>query len=62
MVSLVATGKTYIRNAYGDEQLFDLAADPAESRDLAQSPESREILQHCREVIRPLVPAKNAAK
>jgi arylsulfatase A-like enzyme len=37
MRGLVASGKSYIRNADGREELYDLAADPAESRDLAGS-------------------------
>ena len=35
MQSLAAEGKSYIRNADGREELYDLAADPLEARDLA---------------------------
>jgi hypothetical protein len=55
MTSLVSDGKSYIRNAYGDELLFDLAADPAEARDLSPTRENREILRRCRDVIQRLV-------
>lgn len=48
MQSLAAEGKSYIRNADGREELFDLTADPAESRDLAGSAGSEAVLMRFR--------------
>jgi arylsulfatase A-like enzyme len=49
MQSIVASGKALIRNADGREELYDLSADPAETRDLAKStgPEVLLPLQQC---------------
>lgn len=41
MKSLIADGKVYIRNSDGREELYDLAADPLEERDLSALPSSR---------------------
>jgi arylsulfatase A-like enzyme len=47
MTSLLSEGKVYIRDAYGREELYDVAADPDESRNLAGSPEARpSLLRH----------------
>ncbi len=40
MASIVLGDSVYIRNADGREELYDLAADPEESRDLSRGPEA----------------------
>ncbi|QEH32748.1 Arylsulfatase [Aquisphaera giovannonii] len=49
MSALVAGGHSYIRNADGREELYDVAADAAQLHDLAPSPDSRPILERMRE-------------
>ncbi len=48
MQSLAADRNVYIRYGDGREELFDLASDPAESRNLAGRSESRPILERFR--------------
>jgi hypothetical protein len=48
MTSLLSEGKVYIRDAFGREELYDVASDPHETQDLAGSPEARETLLRCR--------------
>ncbi len=48
MISLVADGMHYIRNADGVEELYGLNPDPEERVDLAGSPDAREILRRFR--------------
>jgi arylsulfatase A-like enzyme len=48
MYSVVAEDRTYIRNADGQEELYDLRADPAQLRDQAASAESEAVLQRMR--------------
>jgi hypothetical protein len=44
MASLVAEGRTYIRNPDDSEELFEVYNDPAQVRNLAGSPEALPIL------------------
>jgi arylsulfatase A-like enzyme len=60
MQSLVAEGKSYIRNADGREELFDLATDPTESRDLAGSPGTEALLARLRPELDRLIADENA--
>ena len=48
MKSLVADGNVYILNADGDEELYDLQADPREIKDLADTAVSEPILERFR--------------
>jgi arylsulfatase A-like enzyme len=48
MVSVVAEGMTYIRNANGDEELYRLIEDPEQANDLARDPAFRPILERLR--------------
>jgi arylsulfatase A-like enzyme len=43
--SLLHAGKVYIRNKDGTEELYDQASDPAESRNLSNSPDSAAFLE-----------------
>ncbi len=52
MTSLVAWGHHYVRNGDGREELFDLAADPGEARDLAPAPASAPTLGRFRAHLR----------
>jgi arylsulfatase A-like enzyme len=45
MQAIVADGKIYIRNGDGVEELYDIAADPAEVHDLAGSAAGRVVLK-----------------
>lgn len=54
MASVVAHGKTYIRNADGREELYDILNDPADSRDLAGSTGSIDSLARLRETLQAL--------
>jgi arylsulfatase A-like enzyme len=49
MKALVASGKHYIRTADGREELYDLASDPEERFNLADSPDSFKMLGGFRE-------------
>lgn len=51
MHSLVRDGKVYIRNANGEEELYDLEADPGERNDLAENADSEPILERFRNVL-----------
>jgi arylsulfatase A-like enzyme len=57
MSSLVHEGKVYIRDAVGREELYDLAEDRAEEKNLAGLPPDRDVLEQCRSALRSLVPA-----
>ncbi len=48
MVSVVAEGMTYIRNANGDEELFRLIEDPEEAKNLAGDEALRPTLERLR--------------
>jgi arylsulfatase A-like enzyme len=56
MVSVVAEGMTYIRNANGDEELYRLLEDPDEAKDLARDETLRPILERLRALAGPLEP------
>jgi arylsulfatase A-like enzyme len=47
--ALMLAGKVYIRNKDGSEELYDLATDPAESRDLSKTSEAGGALARFRE-------------
>lgn len=49
--SLVTEGMTYIREHDGDEHLYDIAKDPQEARNLADSAEARPMLERFRETL-----------
>lgn len=49
MSAVVAEGFSYIRNADGREELYNVLADPAQLNDLAPAAESAEILKRLRE-------------
>ncbi|WP_337175629.1 sulfatase [Paludisphaera sp.] len=49
MAAVIADGFSYIRNADGREELYDVLADPAQLRDLAPEPDSAETLTRLRE-------------
>jgi arylsulfatase A-like enzyme len=51
MKSLVADGNVYILNADGDEELYDLTADPREIKDLAETAASGPILERFRNTL-----------
>ena len=51
MSSIVANGKTYIRNADGLEELYDLLSDPADSHDLAGSAGSADSLARLKDIL-----------
>ena len=51
MKSLVADGNVYILNADGDEELYDLASDPREIKDLADTANSASILERFRNTL-----------
>jgi arylsulfatase A-like enzyme len=51
MKSLVADGSVYILNADGDEELYDLEADPREIKDLADIAHSAPILERFRNAL-----------
>ena len=54
MASVVAHGKSYICNADGREELYDLLSDPADSRDLVGSTASTDSLARLRETLKSL--------
>jgi arylsulfatase A-like enzyme len=43
-MSLVTSGYHYVRTGLGDEQLYDLASDPYEQRDLMESPDANRLV------------------
>jgi arylsulfatase A-like enzyme len=49
--SLVHHNKLYIRKKDGREELYDLATDPTESRDISRSPESQELMVRFRRMM-----------
>ncbi len=49
MYSLVAEGRVYIQNSDGREELYDVISDPAEERNLAAQPGTREQLRRFRQ-------------
>jgi arylsulfatase A-like enzyme len=49
--SLIADGKVYLKHRDDREQLFDLATDPAQTRDLSANPESAPVLARFREIL-----------
>lgn len=53
MRSLVTDRHAYIVNGDGREELYDLVADPEESRDLADAPEAVAHLERFRDLMRP---------
>ena len=55
MMSIVAHGKTYIRNADGREELYDILSDPADSRDLVGSTDSTDSLARLRDTLQALL-------
>ncbi len=55
MKAVVADGKAYIRNGDGVEELYDLASDPNEARDLAGRAESLHELARFRSELRRLL-------
>ncbi len=54
MVSVVAEGMTYIRNANGEEELYRLLEDPEEAKDLAKDEALRPILERLRVLAGPM--------
>jgi arylsulfatase A-like enzyme len=56
MASLIADGRVYIRDAFGREELYDLADDPCEAHDLSGSAAARPALERCRIALDRLVP------
>jgi len=62
MQSLAAGGKSYIHNADGREELYDLAADPLEARDLAGLPGSEAVLARFRSRLAEIMPARVVGK
>ena len=57
MVSIVSEGMTYIRNADGSEELYRLADDPGEARNLATTEAARPVLERLRALADPTDPA-----
>jgi arylsulfatase A-like enzyme len=55
MASVVALGKSYIRNADGREELYDIRSDPADSRDLVGSTDSTDSLAQLRDTLQALL-------
>jgi len=54
--SALAVGEmVYIRNAKGDEELYNIAVDPAEAHNLARSAEAQPALERLRTALEPLV-------
>lgn len=62
MQAMTAEGRSYIRNADGREELFDLEADPEESRDLAGSPDSAAVLARFRSRLAGIMPATGGSE
>ena len=52
MKSLVAQGKSYIRNADGGEELYDILSDPADSHNLINSIDCSDSLTRLRETMK----------
>ena len=48
MKSVIADGKSYIRNADGREEVYDILNDPADSHDLSGSIDSSSLLDRLR--------------
>lgn len=61
MRGVVAQGLTYIRNADGREELYDVQTDPGQTQDLAEADDSRPMLDQMRERLDQLVPGIVAA-
>jgi arylsulfatase A-like enzyme len=55
LASLIADGKVYIRDSEGREELYDLAADPGEARNLAGTPDAGTLQHRCRAALDALV-------
>jgi arylsulfatase A-like enzyme len=56
MHSVVAEDRTYIRNADGQEELYNLRDDPAQFRDLSASAEEEPVLRRMRDRLKALAP------
>lgn len=56
MRGIVAENQTYIHNADGQEELYDVQADPGQTRDLAKADDSRDTIARMRERLDALVP------
>ena len=56
MYSIVAEDQTYIRNADGQEELYDFRSDPAQVRDQAASADSKAVIQRMRDRLKTLAP------
>jgi len=61
LTSLVTGRYHYIRNGDGKEELYDLEADPAEERDLANTAEGRDLLEQFRRHVDPVDVGQAAA-
>jgi arylsulfatase A-like enzyme len=57
MASVIVDGRTYIRDAYRAEELYDVAGDPGETRNRAGEPGSRPALERARATLGRFVPA-----
>jgi arylsulfatase A-like enzyme len=55
LASLTAEGKVYIRDSDGREELYDLASDPDEARDLAGTHDARVVQGRCRAALDALI-------
>ncbi|MHC5540467.1 hypothetical protein ACYOEI_19775, partial [Singulisphaera rosea] len=49
--SIISEGKVYIRESDGHEELYDLASDPAEAKDLVKSDEFKPLLERFRQTL-----------
>jgi hypothetical protein len=56
MHALIDAGHHYILNGDGTEELYDAAADPGETRNLAGDPAAQETLERLRRAMRERVP------
>ncbi len=59
MSSLVAGGMTYIRNADGSEELYDVAGDPGQNSNRAHSGDLQPVLDNLRAALRGVCPEIN---
>ena len=62
LASLVAEGKVYFRESEGREEVYDLATDPGETRNLAGSPEVDAVLRRSRAALDALVGRSGPAR
>lgn len=62
MYSIVAEDQTYIRNADGQEELYDLRDDPAQTRDQSSSAGSEALLERMRRRLGELAPQVEQAE